>query len=414
MADAGRDAARDGARTRRGQRWRPWARRCGKALLVLVSVLVLGASGYAWVSYRNLQAGVVRANVLTPATTSTRPGPHGPGHLTNVLLVGVDSRSDAHGDPLPPTLLASLHAGANQGEANTDTIMVARIAADGRAAVVFSIPRDAYVAIPGQGMGKINSVAPAAAADTRAWLRAGGVSDPAEINRRARTAGSRALVAAVQRLTGLHIEHYAEVNLVGFAQIATALGGVRVCLAHPVSDPDFSGAHFPAGIQTLSGPTALAFVRQRHGLPRGDLDRERRQQAFLAAATDKLLSAGVLTNPARIQALQRAVSDNLILDPGWNVITFARQLAGLDAARVRFTTIPIINPAGHTAGGASIVVVDPAQIRQWVANLLRPEHQASTRSTTAPTSAAAPTPAAQAAPSGQPARITAAGIPCVN
>ena len=95
-------------------------------------------------------------------------------------------------------------------------------------------------------------------------------------------AAADALIGAVEDLTGLTIDHYAEVNLVGFATLTKAIGGVTVCLAAPTRDP-LSGAHFAAGVQTISGATALAFVRQRHGLPQGDLSRIRRQQVFLAA-----------------------------------------------------------------------------------------------------------------------------------
>ena len=85
-------------------------------------------------------------------------------------------------------------------------------------------------------------------------------------------AGARTAIGAVEGLTGLTITHFAAVNLAGFAQISEAIGGVPVCLNKAVDD-SFSGAKFSAGQQTVSGPQALAFVRQRHGLPGGDLDR---------------------------------------------------------------------------------------------------------------------------------------------
>ncbi len=110
--------------------------------------------------------------------------------------------------------------------------------------------------------------------------------------------GRSTLIQTVEDLTGLQIDHYAEINLLGFYNLTTAIGGVDVCLREPVDDP-LSGARFPAGPQTISGAAALAFVRQRHGLPEGDLSRIRRQQVFLAAVADKILSSGTLTNPAR-------------------------------------------------------------------------------------------------------------------
>ena len=52
----------------------------------------------------------------------------------------------------------------------------------------------------------------------------------------------------------------------------------------------YTGADFPAGPQNVSGAAALAFVRQRHGLPRGDLDRILRQQAYLSGLGNHTLN----------------------------------------------------------------------------------------------------------------------------
>ncbi|MBZ4341508.1 LCP family protein, partial [Mycobacterium tuberculosis] len=78
-----------------------------------------------------------------------------------------------------------------------------------------------------------------------------------------------------------------------------------VCLNEAVDEP-LSGARFPAGVQTLNGTQALSFVRQRHDLPRGDLDRIVRQQVFMASLVRNVLSAGTLTNPSRLRELSNA------------------------------------------------------------------------------------------------------------
>ena len=74
------------------------------------------------------------------------------------------------------------------------------------------------------------------------------------------------LIKTVQNLTGLTIDHFVKVSLLGFYGIAKALGPVQVCLNHAVKDP-FSGVDLPAGVSTLNAQQALSFVRQRHGLP---------------------------------------------------------------------------------------------------------------------------------------------------
>ena len=102
-----------------------------------------------------------------------------------------------------------------------------------------------------------------------------------------REAGRTATIQTISQLLGVPIDHFAEVNLVGFYDLATALGGVQVCLNHAVNDSHYSGAIFPAGLQTITGADALKFVRQRHGLPNGDLDRTHRQQAFITGVITK-------------------------------------------------------------------------------------------------------------------------------
>jgi LCP family protein required for cell wall assembly len=104
-----------------------------------------------------------------------------------------------------------------------------------------------------------------------------GVTGP-QLRQLARQAVARELLHTGKQLTGVTFDHYVEVNLAGFYEITQAVGGVPVCLQAPVHD-SYSGANFPAGPQTVSGAAALSFVRQRYGLPCGDLDRILRQQA---------------------------------------------------------------------------------------------------------------------------------------
>ena len=165
--------------------------------------------------------------------------------------------------------------------------------------MAISIPRDSYVALAdGSGKHKINSAYNRGLVAAEKELTAQGISGP-ELDRRGREAGRAALIATVESLTGTQIDHYAEINLAGFVELTDALGGVPVCLNKPVHDT-YSGLDLPAGYQTVSGPVALAFVRQRHGLDGGDLDRIARQQAFIAGLTQRLQSEGALTDPATL------------------------------------------------------------------------------------------------------------------
>lgn len=72
--------------------------------------------------------------------------------------------------------------------------------------------------------------------------------DPAVAEPKAVEAGRNALIETVAELTGVSVDHYAEIGLLGFSLITDALGGVEVCLKDAVYEP-LSGADFPAGWQ---------------------------------------------------------------------------------------------------------------------------------------------------------------------
>ncbi|MGH3781618.1 MAG: LCP family protein, partial [Pseudonocardiaceae bacterium] len=260
-------------------------------------------------------------------------------------------------------VLAQLRAGDNEGEL-TDTMILVRIPNDGQHAVAISLPRDLYVELPdGYGKHKLNSAFARARNATAERLVAQG-ADPATVRTESIAAGRKVLLQAVKDLTGIGIDHYAEINLLGFSLLTDAVGGVEVCLKTPVHDR-FSGANFPAGPQLISGPDALAFVRQRHGLPRGDLDRIVRQQAYLASLAHKVLTAGTLANPSRINQLINATQQSLVLDEGFDVLDFAARIQGLAAGNVAFETVPVLGD-GDTESDGAVLNVDPEAVRTFV------------------------------------------------
>ena len=318
------------------------------------SAFVLVMTGGAWALYRNVTAAITTTNVIAGGSS---------GGAQNILLVGVDSREDAQGNPLPQSVLDQLHGGPDTGVLNSDTIIVLHVPAGGGAAVAFSIPRDAYVDIPGYRRDKINAAYPVVRANTEQQLLADGAQDRREIAAEASARGRTALIGAVEDLTGLTIDHYAEINLVGFATLTQAIGGVPVCLAAPTRDL-LSGANFPAGVQTISGASALAFVRQRHGLPQGDLSRIRRQQVFLAATAEKLLSAGTLTNPSALGALLAVAQQSVVIDSGWDLLSFAQEAADIAKGDIAFVTIPTAGAENNSRG--DVVLVDSGAVQDFV------------------------------------------------
>lgn len=132
-----------------------------------------------------------------------------------------------------------------------------------------------------------------------------------------------------------------------------------MCLNHDVYD-EYSGADFPAGRQRLDAAQALAFVRQRHGLQNGDLDRTHRQQAFLLSIMHELQDSGALDNLDDFRALMAVARKDVVLSQGWGEEQF-RRLASLAGGDVEFRTLPVVRY--ENIDGSDVNIVDPAAIR---------------------------------------------------
>ncbi|MEV0434453.1 LCP family protein [Nocardia sp. NPDC050413] len=334
-------------------------------MVAIAAVLVLAITGFAWRSVDNLIANIERIGGL--GLGGGRDG------AVDILLVGVDSRTDAHGNPLTSAERAMLHAGDEVGT-NTDTIVLVRVPNDGRSATAISIPRDSYVDVPGQGKAKINSAYGATKETERAKMLADGDAE-ADAERDSTKAGRQALIKSVANLTGVTVDHYAEVSLLGFVLLTDAVGGVEVCLNNAV-DEYMSGAQFPAGNQRLDGAQALSFVRQRHDLPRGDIDRIVRQQVFMAQLVGQLLNAKTLADPGKLSEISEAVGRTVVLDDDWDVLAFLQQLKDLSGGQVEFDTIPVADLNSMTADGESVVRVEPKAVQDYVAGLVGEEKPA--------------------------------------
>lgn len=277
--------------------------------LLAVAALTVTAAAVAVV----VPMTVSRDAAPGPGSSSTAATPLAP---QNVLLVGVDENSFA------------------------DTVALARVTPTGVAVV--SLPRDSWVDVPGQGMAKLNH-------SYAKGHESGGVR-----------AGARALTGTVEALTGVSVDHYAVVEMSAFAELADAVGGVEVCLNSATKDLQ-TGADFPAGRQVVSGDRALDFVRQRYGLHMGDLDRVRRQQAFLSGLGAKLLDRSFLGDTAEVTGLLGVIRSSVQTDEGWDLLAFARGLTA--GVPIRTTTIPVepgVEPAGH------VLRTDPAAVREMI------------------------------------------------
>ena len=335
-----------------------------RALSGVLAVIVLTAAGTGWYMDRTI------SQTLTTSDALDGLGDH-PEADQNILLMGLDSRKDMNGNDLPYSILDKLHAGSSSdiGGYNTNTLILLHVPADGSRAVALSIPRDDYVDLPG-GLGwhKIKEAYGRAKALAEQQAQQSGTTyTAAQLEQLGREAGRRASIEAVQDLLGVQVDHFAEINLAGFYDLANALGGVTVCLRQPAHD-DYSGADFPAGVQTLDGQQALEFVRQRHNLSGGDLDRTHRQQAFLASAVAKLDSEGVFGDLGKLGALLDVAHRDVVVDSGFDPLTFLREAGSVTSGNVSFYTLPIQGFA--TEDGESVNLIDPNQVREDAQQLI--------------------------------------------
>ncbi|TYR15518.1 LCP family protein [Corynebacterium urealyticum] len=335
-----------------------------RMVLAAVSALVLliGAVGYKAIG--QLDGRLAQTGEL--ALGDNQDG------ATDILLVGIDSRTDAQGNPLSQKEIDMLHAGEEEAT-NTDTIILIRVPNDGSGATAVSLPRDTYVATPNGNM-KLNGVYGTAKFEEEQKIaehRTEPVDDEQEKSdeEASKQAGRQALIHSVADLTGITVDHYAEIGLLGFVLLTDAVGGVDVCLKEKVNEP-LSGANFPKGRSTLKGSQALSFVRQRHGLPRGDLDRITRQQAYMASLVNKVLSSKTLTDPSALNRINDAVERSVVLDQGWDVMSLATQMQDLAGGNVKFQTIPVTSIDGVGDMGESIVTVDVDQVHEFFNELL--------------------------------------------
>lgn len=343
----------------------------GRVLLALVSATALAAMTLVYYRIDALD----QSKNTTNAVTEAQSGPNAPSSqsdddgATDILVVGNDSRTDMQGKPLSARVLRELRTEATD-TTNTDTLILLRVPKKGGQASAVSIPRDTSVHVAERDRDeKINGVFGITKALVMQNMVGKSEKDRAKINRDSDDAGRKSLIQAVQTLTGARVDHYVEVSLYGFYLLTQAIDGVDVCLNHSTSDPD-SGASFRRGPQTVRGSDAVSFVRQRKNLPRGDLDRIVRQQVFLSSAMHKVLSGDLLTNNAKLNALEDAVSKTVIMDDKLHFLDLVAMAQSMASGNVQFVTIPVEAVGARNDRQQSIVVVDVAKVHDFVRSLL--------------------------------------------
>ncbi|AGW40582.1 LytR family transcriptional regulator [Leifsonia xyli subsp. cynodontis DSM 46306] len=388
----------------------------------LTAVLVAACTVTAY-AYVDLTSSLHRSGfTLAAPSGSPTPTPHGE---VNILVMGLDSRVDQNGDPLPRELYQALHAGdQSDGGYNANVLMLVHLPADGGKAVGISIPRDDYAPLSGAPdsvrTSKIKEAYGLSLDENLRALRKQGVAR-ADAYQQARAAARQTQIRTVSDfLGGVRIDHFIEITMAAFERVAQAVQPITVCLNHATKDK-YSGADFPAGMQELNAAQAMSFVRQRRDtgpsdLELTDLDRTRRQQAFILSLAHKLRRAETFTDLGTLQRLLDTAKQYIAVDDGFDLLSFAGDAQRLSGGGLSFQTLPVARFA--TVDGKSVNIVDPATIQGIVAGLLGTGSASPTPATAPPaTGSTAPSPPAlnhSTATTAPDAPLEAGGIPCVN
>ncbi len=315
-----------GGRRRAPARRAADARRQRRFLVVcgVMSGAVLASSGAAWGLESYLTSSIGKKDVAGLG----KGADSGPKGAMNILVAGVDRR-----DGLSRAQQTELHLGHDAGE-RSDTMMIVHLSADHDRVTVVSLPRDSYVLIPAH---RSNGNEGAKGADVPA--RYGKLTWTYQFG------GPDLTVATIKKATGLSIDHYVEVNFVGFVKMVDAVGGVDICTPTAINDAK-SGLRLPAGKSHVNGVKALGFARARYTLGDGsDLGRIDRQQEFMASMMRQALSVKTLSNPASSLSFLHATLSALTVDKklASNLPALANQLKSLSTDDVTFAKIPLAN-----------------------------------------------------------------------
>lgn len=276
------------------------------AIVISLAVLVVACFGILRLQ-GNIKVSALRASEVDIPDSSQG---------LNVLILGSDSRE-----------FSSTGFGADTGSQRSDSMLLMHLPPGNGRIEAIQIPRDTVLHRP-------------ACEDTGFGYYSGGYG---MINS-ALNYGPACSVAAVEELTGVHLNHFIEVNFEGFISIVNALDGIKVCLNNSMRDSK-ANLNLPAGQQTLDGPDALALARTRHAIGDGsDIARLGNQQMVMSAIVQRAKSKEVLTRPDRLYAFLDAITSSMTVDPDLSSLAeltgLAARIQAVPTDQITFTTMP--------------------------------------------------------------------------
>jgi LCP family protein required for cell wall assembly len=298
----------------------------------------VGISAISWAGLGRITAAIPRVDAF--AGLENRPKKE--SSAVNYLIVGSDTREGLSREEIKRLKVGGTDVAAGK---RSDTMLLIHISKKRDKAAIISIPRDSYALIPEHNNSQ-GKVIPAAYS---------------KINSAYNWGGAPLLIETLESMSDLRIDHYVELNFVGFVRMVDALGGVEICTKKDINDPK-SHLTLPAGTHVLDGVDSLKFVRTRVFDGLGDLGRMKRQQEFASAMLRKATSAGVLLNPVKMVDFINSALDSVVTDEGLSqgdLLTLGKQLRNLSASNVRTLTIPLKYYNYNKNGVSAAVLWDP-------------------------------------------------------
>lgn len=316
-----------------------------------ISVGIVALSAIGWLGLGRVSGSLNRID----AFANVRNRPEKPTSAMNILLVGSDNRAG-----LTKAQIQELRVGSTAVAAGgrSDTMLLVHISKARDSAVIISLPRDSLITIPEHtNTTDATKTVPAHKNKLNAAFSFG---------------GAPLLIQTVESETGLRIDHYIEINFLGFKNIIDALGGIDICVKSDINDPK-SHLVLSAGLQSLDGVQALKYVRSRYFDGLGDIGRMKRQQQFMSAVLRKATSTETLLNPIKLVNFFNAAIKTVTTDKELNkndLLTLGKQLKNLSADKVRTLTIPLSNANGNDPSLGSVVIWDSVLAPELFTRLL--------------------------------------------
>ena len=298
----------------------------------------MGISAISWAGLGRITAAIPRVDAF--AGLENRPKKE--SSAVNYLIVGSDTREGLSREEIKRLRVGGTDVAAGK---RSDTMLLIHISKKRDKAAIISIPRDSYALIPEHNNSQ-GKVIPAAYS---------------KINSAYNWGGAPLLIETLESMSDLRIDHYVELNFVGFVRMVNALGGVEICTKKDINDPK-SHLTLPAGTHVLDGIDSLKFVRTRVFDGLGDIGRMKRQQEFAGAMLRKATSTGVLLNPVKMVDFINSALDSVVTDEGLSqgdLLTLGKQLRNLSASNVRTLTIPLKYYNYNQNGVSAAVLWDP-------------------------------------------------------